>query len=289
MKESLRAKVMTYDKDETIKAETHRAMQLLKDFRMKYQFAEDPESIETLGPNDVFKEQTSEVGDFFHWLEFYLKPIGHLTLYGSNVYQCIRSQLDDFKDLLHTTVDPKQALAQKVDAPWERIRGLGGDKHIAKKIIFCFNYETGEVLPIFKTSHLKHFFKEIVDKPQSPGRYGSPGETYEYLTSELLVIKQASPETRSWALPYFSRFLYGNYPPPRTEEPTPRERTTRRQVDAETRKKQMQFQEFTNLRNELRRKGKISGEEYRDYGKRWWEQPQNREALAEQLKLLLNK
>lgn len=290
MKASLLEKVTVFDKDRMIKAEIQRAMQLLKDFRAKYPFTENPESIETLDPNGVFKEQTSEVGEFFHWLEFYLKPIGHLTLYGSNVYRQIRNQLDDFKELLYVTVDPKKSLADKVDAPWERIRGLGGDRHIAKKIIFCFNHETGEVLPIFKTTHLEHFFTEVVDQPKSPGRYGSLGETYEYLTSELLIVKHALQETRSWELPYFSRFLYDNCTPPRIEELKPRRHANRgRKLDDEERKMQIQFQEFRDLLNELQRRGKISGREYRDYGKRWRGQPQDRESLVERLRQFLNK
>jgi len=28
-----------------------------------------------------------------------------------------------------------------VDANWGKIKGLGDDKQLAKKIVFCFNYE----------------------------------------------------------------------------------------------------------------------------------------------------
>ena len=67
--------------------------------------------------------------------------------------------------LLHVAVDRKKTLAEKVDAPWDQIKGLGRDRHIAKKIIFCFNYENGDVLPIFKTQDLEFFINKIVDKP----------------------------------------------------------------------------------------------------------------------------
>jgi hypothetical protein len=288
MKESLLEKVRAFDKNGVIKIEIDSAMKSLKDFRLRYPFAENPESIETLDPNDVFKEQSSEVGEFFHWLEYYLKPIGHLTIHGSNVYRQIRNQVEDFKELLHVTVDPKKSLAQKVDAPWERIRGLGQDKHIAKKIIFCFNYEHGDVLPIFKTSHLQHFLNGIVDKPSFPARYVSLGETYEFLISELLGVKESSPETQSWELPYFSRFLYDSYPPPQMDE-HPNEITRGTKLNDETKNEQIQSGEFAKLLNELQRKGKISGEEYRNYGQVWREQPQSRESLAERLRILLNK
>jgi len=126
MKESSLEKMRAFDKNGVIKTEIDSAMKRLKDFRVKYRFAENPESIETLDPDDIFRVKSDEVGDFFHWLEYYLKPIGHLTIHGSYVYRQIRDQFEDFKELLHVTVDPKKSLAQKVDAPWDGIRGLGG-------------------------------------------------------------------------------------------------------------------------------------------------------------------
>jgi hypothetical protein len=288
MKESLLGKVAIFDKSGAIKIEVDSAMELLKGFRARYPFAENPEAIETLDPNDIFRVQSDEVGEFFHWLEYYLKPVGHLTLYGSNVYRQIRDKFEDFKELLHVTIDPEKSLAQKVDAPWDQISGLGQDRHIAKKIIFCFNYEHGDILPIFKTGHLEHFLKEIADKPWFPPQYTSLGETYEYLISELLRAKEDLPETQSWGLLYFAKFLYDSYPPPQLDEPS-MESNRRTKQDNETRNERIQFGEFTKLLNELQRKGRISGEEYRTYGQSWRERPQDRESLAQQLRLLLNK
>jgi len=211
MAKSLLEKVKAFDKTGTIKTEVDGAVRLLRDFRAKYRFVKNPESIEALNPDDIFKLHPAEVGEFFHWLEYYLKPIGHLTLY-SRVYRRIRNQLDDFKELLHVTVDPKKSLAEKVDAPWDRIKGMGYDRHIAKKIIYCFNYEDGDILPIFNTRHLEHFYNEVVDKPSFPAKYVTLGEKYQFLISELLGVKQSLPEAQTWELPYFSRFLYDNYP-----------------------------------------------------------------------------
>ena len=64
MKESLLEKVRAFDKNGVIKIEIDGAMRLLKDFRVRYPFAENHESIETLDPNDIFREQSDEVGDF---------------------------------------------------------------------------------------------------------------------------------------------------------------------------------------------------------------------------------
>jgi len=288
MRESLLDKVKAFDKSGNVRTEVDKAMKSLKDFRTKYPFAENPESIESLDPNDIFNEQSDEVGVFFHYIEYYLRPIGHLTIYGSNVYRQIRSQFEDFKELLYVVVDKKKSLAEKVDAPWDEIRGLGQDRHIAKKIIFCFNYEDGNLLPIFKTTHLEHFFNEIVDKPSSPAKYVSLGEKYEYLISELLKVKENLQETQSWELPYFSGFLYDSYTPPFVDEP-PVGAAGGTKIHDEKRDERIQFGEFTKILNELQRKGKISNDEYRDYAKLWREQLQDRESLAERLRTFLNK
>ena len=58
-------KVRGFDKSGSFRAEMNSAMQLLKDFRVKYPFAENPDSIEDLSPDDLFREQSGEVGDFF--------------------------------------------------------------------------------------------------------------------------------------------------------------------------------------------------------------------------------
>jgi hypothetical protein len=287
--ESLLEKVRVFDKDGLFKIEIDNAMELLKEFRVKYPFVENPESIDNLDPNDIFREHPDEVGEFFHWIEYYLKPIGHLTLHGSNVYRQVRSQLEDFKELLHVAVDPKKTLAEKVDAPWDQIKGLGDDRHIAEKIIFCFNYENGDILPIFKTQDLEYFIDTIADKPSSfPVLYSSVGETYESLISELIRAKQNLPETQSWGLTYFARFLYAVYPPPRIYEP-PKWTKEHKQIDDKSRIERTQFGEFVKLLNELQSKRKISAEEFRNHSKHWRDQPLDRELLTERLKLLLNK
>src|SRR5208337_3691841 len=97
------------------------------------------------------------------------------TIQSSNVYRNIRLQLGDFKNLLRTAVDKNRSLAQKVDAPWEQINGLGNDKQLAKKIIFCFNYESSAVVPVFSTPHLRHFVNRVVDTKSSVTKFYSVG------------------------------------------------------------------------------------------------------------------
>jgi hypothetical protein len=283
MDNSILEKASTYDKNGLKKLEIDKAIGLLRVFRAKFPFAENPELIDSLNPDDIFRENPDRVGEFFRYLEYYLEPLGHLTIHGSIVYCNIKIQIEDFKDLLYIVVDKKKSLAEKVDAPWEKISRLGGDKHIGKKIIFCFNYESGEVLPIFKTSDMEHFLYTIVDKPSFPARYNSPGEKYEYLTSELLKAKDNLPVTQSWEITYFARFLYDNYPPPERDTPAIGSSGERKPRNTIT-KEQLDFGEFAKLLAELQRKGKITGQQFREYRDLWVHQPQEREALTQRLK-----
>lgn len=284
---SILEKATVYDRNGLMKAEIDNAIGLLRDFRVKFPFVENPDSIDSLGPDEIFKVNPDGVGEFFHYLEYRLKPLGHLTIHGSNVYYKIRLQIEDFKDLLRIAVDTKKSLAEKVDAPWEEISGLGGDKHIAKKIIFCFNYESSEVLSIFSTNHLKYFFNKIVDKPISPTKYFSLGDEYEYLTSELLEVKDNLPITQPWEIAYFSRFLYNNYPPPDTDEYATNKSGEGRRRNLVT-KEQLELGEFVKLLGDLQRKGKMTGEQFRQNRELWMNLPQDRENLTQRLKTQLN-
>ncbi|MCS7120774.1 MAG: hypothetical protein RMJ07_01500 [Nitrososphaerota archaeon] len=216
MRDEVILKARSFDNDGAIRRLVEEDLKELKVFRAKYPFAEKPDSIETLTPDDIFRADKGEIGDFFRYIEYRLKYLGELKTY-PKVYIEIRSHLDLFKDLLYISVDRKRSLADKVDAPWGKIKGLGGDSHIAKKIIFCLNYETGSVVPIFSTSHMEYFLDTIQEEPWSPINYAtmSLGEKYEALTEEILRAKETSPITRSWEITYFCRFLYECYTPPK--------------------------------------------------------------------------
>lgn len=281
MKKPVIERARTFDTDGAMKSVVDEALNKLNNFRKKYPFAEDPDSVESLTPEDIFKRDSGEIGDFFHYVEYYLKPLGHLTVY-SNVYRRIREHLDIFKELLYVVVDKEKSLAQKVDAPWHEISGLGGDHHIAKKIIFCFNYETGSVIPIFSTNHIEYFLDAILDETWLPLQYDnmSLGEKFESLTNELIKAKASSPVTKPWEITYFCRFLYETYTPPKiiTE-------AQRKKLQAKALLEQRQrFGNFMNLLNELRRNNKISAEQLRDYRKRWEQNPEDRETLTASLK-----
>ena len=283
MKDAVSQEARIFDSNGAIKRLVEEALEKLKLFREKYPFTENPDSIETLSPDDIFRTDKGEIGEFFHYIEYYLKPLGHLTLY-SNVYRRIRSHLEIFKELLYVVVDKEKPLAKKVDAPWNEIKGLGGDSHIAKKIIFCFNCETGSVVPIFSTSHLEHFLNIIQEAPWLPIHYDalSLGEKYETLAEELLRAKESSSVTKPWEITYFCRFLYETYTPPKIITASQRKKLQEKALMEQ----RQQFAKFVDLLNELKAKGKISTEQWRSYSEQWQKKPETRQTLIDKLQQL---
>jgi len=283
MKDAVSQEARVFDRDGAIKRLVDVALEKLKVFREKYPFAENPDAVELLSPEDIFRKDTGEIGEFFHYIEYYLKPLGHLKTY-PKVYLQIREQIGLFKDLLHVVVDKKKSLAEKVDAPWREIKGLGGDSHIAKKIIFCFNYETGSVIPIFSTSHLEHFLNIIQEISWLPIQYDnmSLGEKYEALTEELLKAKESSPITKPWEITYFCRFLYETYTPPKIITASQRKKLQEKALMEQ----RQQFAKFIELLNELRAKGKITAELRRAYAEQWQNNPETRQTLIDELQRL---
>jgi hypothetical protein len=208
---SISEKAKEFDPDGEIRREMDNALELLRQFRRKYPFKDDTESIDKLRPEDIFMKGEDY---FFRWIEFKLRPLGRIALGSAIVYRNACDQLEDFKDLLRITIDDGKSLAEKVDSPWERISGMGGDKLIAKKIITCYN---DNVLPIFRTADLEHFFNLLVGRQKFPSNYDnmSLGEKFQFLTQALLNIKDSFTETKEWDNAYFMRFLYEMFPPSR--------------------------------------------------------------------------
>jgi hypothetical protein len=210
-------------------------------------------------------------------LEACLKPFGNPTINNSNAYRNARLQIKDFRNLLRIVVDERKSLAQKVDAPWEKIGGLGQDKALAKKIIYCFNYQKGTVFPIFSNQHLRHFVNRVSDTAIFQTKNFSLGQEYEHYTLKLLKTKNNSLPTKAWNNLYFARFLYDNYPPPNTETPIEEKKP-------EVTDEQLDMQSFVRLLVTLQQKGKITGEQFREYRHSWTQQPVERQELANRLK-----
>jgi len=184
-------------------------------FLNKYPFHKDPAAIDELTAEDLYCKGEDY---FFKWVEIKLKKIGHLTV-GSNAY-CISAteNIEKIKALFKTAVDGTKTLAQKVDAGWEEITWFGGDRHIAKKIIYLYNFD--RALPMFKTSDMEFFAKKLNLNYEKNAleRYGkgygllTKGEVYELLTDLLLKYKPKNFSNMMWG--YFFYRLVGIPPRP---------------------------------------------------------------------------
>ena len=282
------AKANAFDKTGLIKREVDSALLVLKEFRGKFPFTENPLAISWLDPERIYKSSSGEIGEFFNYLVYSLDPLGHITITSSTVYNNVRTQIEDFKSLLRVVVDKKKSLAEKVNAPWEKISGLGQDKQIAKKIIYCFNCESGKVLPIFDTHHLRHFVNRVVEAAKTQTKYYSLGEEYAHFTSELLTAKDSLPITKAWGVTYFAKFLYATYPPPDNEKPTVNPSGEGKSITAVT-NEQLELRAFIKLLADLQSKGKITGQQFRENRELWiHQQPNDRDVLIWRLKQLLN-
>lgn len=280
-------KIGTYDKVGVTRSEVNKALVSLKELRSKYRFAENLREIEWLDPDRLYKVNPDETGEFFRLLEGYLKPLGYTTLNSGNIYRNVRLQIKEFKNLLRTVVDDRKSLAEKLDAPWERIGGLGQDKLLAKQLIFCFNYDRGIVLPVFSNQHLRHFVSKVVEAVSGQTKYFSQGQEYEYYTKELIEAKSSLPATKAWDATYFTRFLYQTYPPPDSER-IGVNASGERKVGSAVSNEQLELQGFMRLLGDLQKQGKIDGEQFRNYRSLWNSQPSDRDGLVGRLKKLLN-
>lgn len=202
---SISEKAKEFDKSGKYRRKIDNALELLKQFRRKYPFKDHPEFIDDLTVEDLFKEGEDY---FFKWIMYKLKPLGYIGGYPT-VFRNACEKLEVFKDLLRTVVDEEKTLAEKVDAPWENISGMGGDRHLAKKIICCYH---DDVLPIFKTADLEYFF-ELLSRQNLPSNYDSmsKGEKFQFLNQSLLNVRESCVETKNWDNVYFMWFLYVTY------------------------------------------------------------------------------
>ncbi len=189
------------------------------EFLRRYPFREQPEGIDSLTPDKIYNPGDKDT--FLYWIEFGLKELGHIRV-GSSLYaENARNNPEIFKELLRKIMDDKLPLSQKIDLHWEDIKGWGGDKIIAKKVIFCYYPE--QVLPIFKTEDLEHFLKNLnIDfKKEAHNLYGKPydtlsiGQKFELLNKLLILFKDKYQEFKRLDNLLFTKFLYEQFPPER--------------------------------------------------------------------------
>jgi len=188
------------------------------EFLKLYPFRKNPILIDKLTSERVFDPGKQSPEYFFYWIEHALKPLGHLGIGSSSTWENAKNNIDKLKALLKIAVDESLAVSEKVDAPWGDIKGFGSDKHIAKKIIFC--YYPKKVIPIFKTDHLEHFVRKIgfnyrlMAQEKYKKNYDalSTGQKFEFLNELLFNYKGQIDEFKKWDNALFSGFLYKTYP-----------------------------------------------------------------------------
>jgi hypothetical protein len=218
----IKERIKTFDKNLQIKKEIDNAWQLHKEFLIRFPFREHPERIAELTPKDLYNPGGSK-DYFFTWIEHKLHVLGGIGKIAPRAiaYENAVGKLEEFKELLRIVVDDSKSLAQKLDAPWGKIGGWGGDMLIAKKIIFCYYPE--KVIPLLKTDYLKLCAENLgIDADEeAQKKFGepydslSPGQQWELLNESLLRLKASIDEIKDWDNAYFARFLYEFFVPRR--------------------------------------------------------------------------
>ncbi len=186
---------------------------LLAEFHRRFPFRRKPSSIDNLTQGKLYKpfHKTS----FFYWLETKLRPFGSLNLYSKKPWVSAQKEIKTFQSLLRLLMDDKKSIHEKIDAPWEKISGFGGDRHNAKKILCCY-YPDG-LVPIFNTAHMESFIKKLgLDKRSKSKELFkedyknlSLGKKYQVLTELFLQFKKTHSRFASIPNVNFMKYLYG--------------------------------------------------------------------------------
>lgn len=203
------SKMKEFDENNEIKEKIEEGYNSLDEFKEKFPFKNNLNSIKSLKPEDFLIEREDgpdKLGSFSEFIENKTQSLASLNLY-SKTYKNIIKNLDEFKALLYIAIDNDKSLAEKIDAEWGKISGLGSDKHIAKKIIFCFN---DDVIPILNTKDLLSFFKNIYGDDGIPEDFYSfsKGKKYQFLTDQLLKFKNSNNISKDWSNALFSDFYF---------------------------------------------------------------------------------
>ena len=192
-------------------------LRLLNQFLERFPFHRDEKAIDKLTPDEVYCPGSGDY--FFYWVEHKLKPLGHIAVGSNKPYINAKNNLDKFKNLLKIVVDRDKSLAEKVDADWPSIKGLGGDRIVAKKIIFLYNSD--KAFNIFKTVEFEQILSELGIKFQAKAKkrtgkdYGdlSTGEKWQLLTELLSEFRESIPEIKHWDNMMIGFFLYSEINP----------------------------------------------------------------------------
>lgn len=214
MDQELENKISEYLKDKSAKEGIEKAWRDHKEFLKLYPFREHPEQIDGLTPEKVYNPGQRDHDYFFYWIEHRLKAFAHLGIGSAIVWENAKNNLPKLKELLKTLVDDSRSIAEKIDTHWEDIPRFGGDRQIAKKILFCYYPEL--VVPALKTEDREFLCRKLNLRYRDIAyeKYGkdyevlSIGQKFELTNNLLLEFKNIHDELRNWDNAYFNRFLY---------------------------------------------------------------------------------
>jgi hypothetical protein len=213
MEEEISTKAEEFER--TKKADTERAWKRLDEFLKLFPFRKYPEKIDELTPEKIYT--SGDKNSFLYWPEFGLKDLGRVGGWSAFYAESARDNAEKFKELLRMVVNDSLSVSQKIDAHWEDIKWWGGDKIVAKKIIF--SYYPDSMLPSFKTDDLEHFAKLLkIDFNKEAYDYGksydmlSVGQKFELLNKLLMKYKGGMPTFKNWDNLLFAKFLYEHIP-----------------------------------------------------------------------------
>ncbi len=192
--------------DERDKKFIENARRLYNDFISLYPFNEHPEYIDNLTPDKLFEKGNKKTLFYMisNWASGTGKPVGY--------YQDqIIKNFEEFKNLLRGVVDQTKSLAEKIDLPWDIIPQLGGDRMIAKKLVYIFNLDKSLAISTPDMEEMLQrlgydFKKEALEQKNKEYSILSVGEKYQLLTETLLKAKNKL--NKDWDNITFNHFLY---------------------------------------------------------------------------------
>lgn len=193
--------------------QTENNLSLLNKFRKEYPLRQDPQKIDTLRKEEVFASSREDT--FSYWISHKLRPLGKVHLVSDKPWKNALKHFNSFKQLLRIAVNRNKTLSEKMDAPWNEIPLWEKNDRILPKKIIAYYYPK-EVIPIFKTKHLREFIEilgaEWERKERAKEHYGkdfkhlSLGQKHEILNNLLLDFKDKYTIMQDWHPAHFMKF-----------------------------------------------------------------------------------
>lgn len=192
--------------DETDTDFIEKNTQIYRDFISLFPFKDHPEEIDKLTPETVF--QTGNKKTLSYMIQYWAAGTG---IKSGDYIESIISNIEKFKSLLKGVVDPNKSHSQKIDLQWSEIPQLGGDRLIAKKLVFIFNIESSLAISTSDMQEMLLNFdcdyeKESINRLEKLYTNLTLGEKYQLLTELLLKVKESID--RDWDNITFNHFLY---------------------------------------------------------------------------------